>query len=506
MNQLEVATDAIAIAISQVHRQTHASMERQNLINQLILAIHQGWGLEEILQLAVKGVVQGVQVDRGLVLLLKYIDPLPRSLEKWTATQARVNVAYDWFAPASNPPELEALEQNPALSACTHQSFWLTDSPLCQAAISHAPQFILKATLGLDSADPSIANSPLSSLEAVSVFKLRYFPALLMAPLMSQGTILGFLVLQAQDDRGWLANDIALVELVAAQITTAIIQTQTLRQVQALVEERTAQLQRSLELQAKLYEKTRDQIAQLQRLNHLKDEFLSTVSHELLTPLTSMSLAIRMLREATLSPERQHRYLDILEQQCVQETTLINNLLALQQLEGNLAPLVMERTNLHELIHQLSQEFEKKWTPKPVKLVSDLPPRTAFLETDLKSLSQILLELLTNAGKYAEPHTTVSLHLALQLQQPVNQIQMKVTNTGQGIPPEEVPYIFDKFRRGQGVTQQAVPGTGLGLALVKYLVEHLNGELVASSQPLETGLYETCFTLTLPQTPSRASA
>lgn len=77
---------------------------------------------------------------------------------------------------------------------------------------------------------------------------------------------------------------------------------------------------------------------------------------------------------------------------------------------------------------------------------------------------------------------------------------LSIRNIGAGISPDELPYIFDKFRRGRGVTQQAVPGTGLGLALVKSLVEHLDGTIAAHSRPLENQpSWETCFTITLPQ-------
>jgi len=86
------------------------------------------------------------------------------------------------------------------------------------------------------------------------------------------------------------------VQLVSAQVSTAIIQTETLRQVQSLVEQRTVEL-REMSVQAKLYDRTRTQLEQLRHLNQAKDEFLSTVSHELRTPLTSMTLAIRMLRQ-----------------------------------------------------------------------------------------------------------------------------------------------------------------------------------------------------------------
>jgi signal transduction histidine kinase len=111
-------------------------------------------------------------------------------------------------------------------------------------------------------------------------------------------------------------------------VSATIIQNQTLRQVQSLVEDRTAQLQRSLEVQAKLYEKTRQQIDQLQQLNQLKEEFMSSMSHELRTPLTTMSLAIRMLRQPELPLERREKYLEILEQECNKEIDLINDLLS----------------------------------------------------------------------------------------------------------------------------------------------------------------------------------
>ena len=80
------------------------------------------------------------------------------------------------------------------------------------------------------------------------------------------------------------------------------------------------------------------------------------------------------------------------------------------------------------------------------------------------------------------------------------QISITISNYGAGISAEELPYIFDKFRRGQGVTDRAVPGTGLGLALVKYLVDHLNGAIDVSSEKTDDpGVFLTTFVVTLPQ-------
>ena len=280
---------------------------------------------------------------------------------------------------------------------------------------------------------------------------------------------------------------------------TLVVQSQTLQKVQALVEERTAQLQNSLEVQAKLYEKTRRQIDQLRQLKQLKDEFLSAVNHELRTPLTSMSLAIHMLRQPGLPTERQVKYLDILEQQCSQEINLINDLLTLQELESHQAPLQPETINLKSKIEVLAQSFEKKWQDKGLTIAVDLPKASLLLQTEINSLNHILQELLTNAGKYSAPDTTVVLTI-YQINYQINQIVLTLTNIGPSISTEDTTHIFDKFRRSQGATQQAIQGTGLGLALVKCLVQHLNGTIDVSCSPgSHSAMSEICFTLTLPQ-------
>jgi signal transduction histidine kinase len=126
-----------------------------------------------------------------------------------------------------------------------------------------------------------------------------------------------------------------------------------------------------------------------------------------------------------------------------------------------------------------------------------LPISPLVLSTDASSLQRVLLELLTNAGKYSDPNQPIKLTVAARAHE---QITISLTNTGTGIAAEELPHIFDKFRRGQGQTQQAVPGTGLGLALVKSLIQHLSGTVTVASNPIGASgsTHETVFTLTLP--------
>jgi len=366
------------------------------------------------------------------------------------------------------------------------QAFWVEECGVCQIAVrSTAKSFVFDAVADF----PEGAVAP--------IFDPEKMPALMLVPLESKNRLLGFIAVQQSRSRHWQPEETELVELLSAQISAAIIQTETLRQVESLVEERTAQLQQSLELQAKLYEITRKQIEKLREMNQRMDEFLSTLSHELRTPLTSMMLAIRMLRQANLTPDRRQQYLNILEQQCAQETSLINDLLALQELETKQVAFQLQKVDLKQSIDDLSQSFTQRWASKGLTLDVKLPARLPVFNTDRDSFQRIVLELLTNAGKYADPNSTVHLKVTVE---PGQQIKLALCNIGSAISEEELPHIFEKFRRCQGMTQNAVPGTGLGLALVKSLVQHLNGTIEATSVATsDSQSYETCFTVTLPQ-------
>jgi signal transduction histidine kinase len=267
---------------------------------------------------------------------------------------------------------------------------------------------------------------------------------------------------------------------------------QTLRQAQILADERTAQLQSSQGLLTKLQAAGRRRVEQLDEANRLKDEFISTISHELRTPLTSMSLAIKMLRQPGIDPERQNRYLDILQQQCAQEINLVTDLLTIQQLETKQGDIDRQPILLESLLQPLLYNFNQTWASKNLQLQISLPTSCRwYSEND--SLTRIFQELLTNAGKYAHPNTTVELKAELAS----SSIVITVSDQGKLINAADLPHIFQKFRRGKDVTKQAIPGTGLGLALVKSLVQHLQGEISVTSSGVEP-LASTSFRVSFP--------
>jgi signal transduction histidine kinase len=456
--------------------------QHQSLITQLSILSRTNLELNQMLQLVITATAEALDADRGLLILLKYTDPLFRIRPRKHVPKAKATVIGEWSKPGVDLG-FEPLNE-------LQKSFLISDCGLSQRAFSEPSK-------------PTIINAVTDFRDhtaAAEAFMLNKLPTVLLMPLETQGRILGFVVLQMTKPRRWQPPELNITALVCAQVSNSIIQSQTLRQVQTLVDERTAQLQRSLEVQAKLYEKTRQYVEQLRRLNELKDEFLSNMSDRLRYPLTNMRMALKNLRQPDLPNDRQTRYLDILESECSKEINLINDLLTIQKLESHPQPPDLEKIDLNQRIQQAAAAFATKMTDKNLSITLDLPAETLILETEIESFDRILQELLTNTTKYSQAATTVAIEVNHEVSEQIDQVIIKVINTGTGISQEEATYIFDKFYRGKG---RWTPGTGLGLALVKSLVQHLNGKISVESTPIEDSDFsEVCFTITLPQFPT----
>lgn len=486
---LEKVSDFMAIAISHFQLQQKAKIKTQyqNLLSRLSQEISHSSDLNYLFKLVLSEIGQVLAVNRSEVLILKYKDPLFSHRSRQKKVKATVQVAYDWSS------------QEQDSSSAQDLSFQLEDSNWCHQAFALAPEALIVSE---EANFPDLATESFTQMAAV-----EKSAALLMVPLMGKNTsesqpalVLGFLVLERNQPHVWTTSEVELIEWIAVQMSIAMIHHRTLNQVQSLVEERTAQLKWSLEFQAKLSEKMRQQIQQLKQLNELKDDFLSSMSHELKTPLTSMKMAIKMLRQP-LPDSMRDKYLSILEQEWDREYNLIKDLLTLQKVESGELIFDPQELYFEEIAQELEKSFSEKWhAERGLTLEIILSEPNLSFYTDLDSLNHILNELLLNAGKYAEPDTKVSLSATSRLTLQGKEIEISIGNEGAGIAKEELPYIFDKFRRGKGVTDRAVPGTGLGLALVKYLVEHLNGSIDVTSEAIENSeVFRTTFTVKLPQ-------
>jgi len=458
--------------------------ERDRALRQTLgTALAAGSDLDDIRARVLAAVGTALHGDRGWVLGLKYDNPLAS-----TPADAPPAATVEVNAPWRSRDTSAQLDPN--------LTFALGDVPHCWQGWQQAPDPV---------AGPLRSDSPL----AVGA---RANAQMAVAPLLGRagGTVLGFLALQRSPV--WERGDLDLMQWAALQLGTATLNHQILQNVRGLVDERTAQLQQSLEVQARLYETTRQQVEQLRQLNRLKDDFLSTISHELNTPLTTMRIAVKMLSQPNLDADRRRRYLGILEGELRRESNLIRDLLALQQLERGPAssapddaaapsgPVLPAPTavDLAEAIASLTREVAAQWQARGLTSeVTYEPPLAPGVRAraDESSLRRVLQELLANAGKYAQPDTTVRLTLRASGD---DRVAIAICNQGRGIPSDELPYVFERFRRGRGATERAIPGTGLGLALVRSLTRQLDGTIEVTSDYRDGEPCETCFTLTLP--------
>jgi signal transduction histidine kinase len=230
------------------------------------------------------------------------------------------------------------------------------------------------------------------------------------------------------------------------------------------------------------------QMQELQIINQLKDDFLTTVSHDMRAPLTNMKMAIRMLQISTTDEQRQ-RYLQILEGECLRETNLIEDLLSLQQLEAGAKQLVFEEIDLAHWLPQILEPFRQRAQSRQLTLNLKLSvPMPPFI-CDRSSLERVLVELINNACKYTPPGGEIRVKIGV-----VNEwMQFVVHNSGVEIPAAELNKVFDKFYRITSSDRWRQGGTGLGLALAKKIVEQLGGHIHVISQ-----FEQTIFTVQVP--------
>ena len=246
----------------------------------------------------------------------------------------------------------------------------------------------------------------------------------------------------------------------------------------------------------------RQQIQQLKHLNQLKDDFMSSMSHELNTPLATMKMALKMLRQTGDFSERQTRYLDILEQEWNRESNLIKDLLKLQQLESQQFILNLKEIEIEPILDQAFDNFQQKWSEKALKLQWNINTIRNPLKiyTDEESFTNIINELLLNAGKYSIPETLIMFNLDQEIKLDQENIILEISNYGNEILTDEIQNIFNKFRRGKDSTDKAISGTGLGLTLVKMLVQQLNGTIeVSNEKDTNSDYFITTFTVILPR-------
>jgi len=228
-------------------------------------------------------------------------------------------------------------------------------------------------------------------------------------------------------------------------------------------------------------------------LERMKDSFLATVSHELRTPLNAILGYAEMLKEAIYGPvnEKQAGVSERIMTNSRRLLSLVNDLLDQARMEAGKLSIHIGPFKPAELIDSVHGTLDKIAADKGLKLTSSLDPALpALINGDAQRLQQILVNLVNNAVKFTDEG---GIHMSISLADPAHW-RIEVTDTGRGIPAEELPKIFDAFRQVEATVTREHGGFGLGLAIVKQLAGLMNGEVGVESE-LGKG---SRFTVTLP--------
>jgi len=220
----------------------------------------------------------------------------------------------------------------------------------------------------------------------------------------------------------------------------------------------------------------------LQELDRLKDDFMSSVTHELRTPLASIRAFSEILfDDPEIALDERKRFLGIIVTETERLTRLVNQVLDLAKIESGRADWQNSELDLCEVLRQSVDATEQLFRDKGAQVGLDLPAEAMPIWADRDRLMQVMLNLLSNAGKFVPAHTG---RVDVRLTRHPEGYRVDVVDNGPGIPTDELPLIFERFR--QGSKGHATPvGTGLGLPISRQIIEHFNGRLWAESTPGE---------------------
>lgn len=254
---------------------------------------------------------------------------------------------------------------------------------------------------------------------------------------------------------------------------------------------------RSREERERLLESERAARAESERANRLKDEFLATLSHELRTPLNAILGWSQLLRTRERSPQEIVEGLQTIERNARVQAQLVEDLLEMSRIVSGKLRLDVQRVELGQIISTAIDSVRPAADAKDIRLQVTLDPRTGLVAGDPARIHQVLWNLLSNAIKF----TPKGGRVQVILERVNSHVEVTVSDTGQGIKPEFLPYLFDRFRQADASTTREHRGMGLGLSIVKSLVEMHGGTVTARSDGEGHG---ATFIVTLPITAIRA--
>ena len=314
------------------------------------------------------------------------------------------------------------------------------------------------------------------------------------APVLSPLGVSGWVyLLNKNDDEDFSEADERLAATLATQVAVAYENARLYTEAQNHATElrlEVAERKQAEEERAAMLIREQAARAEAESANRTKDEFLATLSHELRTPLTAILGWSHLLRTNELQAPQFTHALETIERNARSQSQLIDDLLDVSRIVTGKLEVEFSTVDLSSVVEAALESVHPALTAKEIDLETFVEPGLC-VSGDAQRMQQIFWNLFTNAIKF----TPKGGHVRIATEKHDSEVSIKIADTGIGISPEFLPYIFDRFRQADGSTTRAQGGLGLGLAIVRHLVDVHHGRVEVESAGTKQG---ATFTVSLP--------
>jgi PAS domain S-box-containing protein len=229
--------------------------------------------------------------------------------------------------------------------------------------------------------------------------------------------------------------------------------------------------------------------------SRLKDEFLATLSHELRTPLNTLLGYARMMQSGVIAEDRQARAIEVIERNATSLSQIVADVLDVSRIISGKLRLDIQQVDVGPVVREALETVRPAAEAKQIRIVTSLESMDNVVNADAARLQQVLWNLLSNGVKFTPPGGRIDIHV----RQVADLVEIEVTDSGIGIAPDFLPYVFDRFRQGDSRFSREHGGLGLGLAIARHIVEMHGGRIDASSAGAGRG---ATFRVALPRAAS----